>query len=69
MGAFDNISKEPPIHNLRSKQINTWRVTWIDSFLTGRSTIVRTNEHTTEKINISLGIPQGSLLSSILFLF
>ena len=42
---------------------------WIDSFLTGRSTILRTNEHTTEKISISIGIPQGSPLSPILFLF
>ena len=42
---------------------------WIDSFLTRRSTILCTNEHTSEKINIPTGIPQGSPLSPILFLF
>lgn len=42
---------------------------WIDSFLTDRLTILKTNEYTSEKIYISTGIPQGSPLSPILFLF
>ena len=69
MGAYDNLSKERLLHNLRSKQIYTRIVMWIDSFLTGRFTIFRTNEHTTKKINIFKKIPQGSPLSPILFLF
>ena len=68
-GAFDNISKKRLLHNLRTKQIDTRIVTWIESFLTGRFTILRTNEYTTEKISISTGIPQGSPLLPILFLF
>ena len=69
IGAFDNVSKDRLLHNLRTKQIDTRIVAWIGSFLTGRSTILRTNEHTTEKISISIGIGQGSPLSPILFLF
>lgn len=56
-GAFDNVSKDRLLHNLRKKRINSRIVTWIESFLTDRSTILRTNEYTTEKINISTGIP------------
>jgi len=44
-------------------------VRWIESFLSNRTTILKANEHTTSKIEISVGIPQGSSLSPILFLF
>lgn len=56
IGAFDNVSKDRLLHNLRTKQIDTRIVAWINSFLTGRSTILCTNEHTTEKIDIFTGI-------------
>ncbi len=68
-GAFDNVSKDRLLHNFCTKQIDARIVAWIGSFLTGRSTTLRTNEHTTEKISIFIGIPQGSPLSPILFLF
>ncbi len=67
--AFDNVSKDRLLHNFCTKQIDAQIVTWIGSFLIGRSTTLRINEHTTEKISISIGIPQGSPLSPILFLF
>ncbi len=46
----------------------------ISSWLEGRTpvyghTIIKTNEHTTPKLSINLGLPQGSPLSSILYLF
>lgn len=44
-------------------------VAWIKIFLTDRSTIFCTNRHTTGKIHIPIGIPQGLSLSTILFLF
>ena len=44
-------------------------VNWVASFLTNRQTIVKTNEHTTPKLYTDLGLPQGSPLSSILYLF
>lgn len=43
-------------------------MTWIDNFLTGQSTVLRTNKHSTEKINILTGISQGSRPSQILIL-
>ncbi len=68
-GAFDNVSKDRLLYNLCTKQIDARIVAWIDSFLTGQSTTLCTNKHTTEKISISIEISQGSSLSPILFLF
>lgn len=68
-GAFDNVSKDRLLHNPRMKKIDPRIVTWIGSFLIDRATILKTNEYTSEKIHISTGIPQGSPLSPILFLF
>lgn len=68
-GAFNNVSKDRLLYNLCTKQIDAWIVAWIGSFLTGRSTTFCTNEHITKKISISIGIPQGSPLLPILFLF
>lgn len=44
-------------------------INWIKSFLTHRSTTLKTSEYITEKLAISTGIPQGSPLSPILYLF
>lgn len=44
-------------------------VAWIKIFLIDRSTIFRTNEHTTGKIHVPIGISRGFSLSTILFLF
>ena len=68
-GAFDNVSHECLIHNLKKQKIVPQIVSWIQSFLSGRSTIVRTNEFTTKTLQVGTGIPQGSPLSPILYLF
>ncbi len=68
-GAFDNVSKNRLLNNLCIKKIDPRIMNWIGSFLTDRSTILKTNEYTSEKIHISTGIPQGSPLSPILFFF
>ena len=63
------MSRERLIHNLRTKRIDERIVRWIESFLSNRTTILKTSEHITTKVNISAGISQGSPLSPILFLF
>ena len=65
---FDNVSNERLLQNFCSKRIHSWIVTWIDNFLTGQSTVLHTNKHSTEKINIFTGIFQSFRLSPILFL-
>ena len=67
--AYPNTSHQRLLHNLRKRKIDYKVVQWVASFLTNRHTIVKTNEHTTPKLSIDLGLPQGSPLSSILYLF
>lgn len=57
------------LHNLRTKQIDSYTVAWIDSFLTERSTIVRTKNYTTERVKISPTIPLRYSLSPILLIY
>ena len=68
-GAFDNINQSRLIHNLRKRQVDHKLVQWIQSFLSGRRTIIKIREHTTEPIFTPNGISQGSPLSQILYLF
>lgn len=68
-GAFDNINQSRLIHNLRKRQVDHKLVQWIQSFLSGQTTIIKTRKHTTDPIFTPNGIPQGSPLSQILYLF
>ena len=68
-GAFDNVSRQRLLHNLRKRRINQTLVRWIDSFLSGRSTTLKLQEYTAPSAPIQTGIPQGSPLSPILYLF
>ncbi|KAI0995822.1 hypothetical protein K3495_g12360 [Podosphaera aphanis] len=68
-GTFDNVSHQRLIHNLRLKGIPKWITRFIASFLEGRTTSVVLNSFKSEQIPTCTGIPQGSSLSPILFLF
>ncbi len=67
--AYLNTSHQRLLHNLRKNRIDIKVVGWVASFLTNCQTIVKTNEHTTPKLFLDLGLPQCSPLSSILYLF
>ena len=68
-GAFDNVSRQRLMHNLKKRRINHTLVRWIDSFLSDRSSILKLQEYTAPSAPIQTGIPQGSPLSPILYLF
>ncbi|KAI1005137.1 hypothetical protein K3495_g3081 [Podosphaera aphanis] len=68
-GAFDNVSHDRLIHNLREKGIPRWVSQYIRSFLEERTTSVVLGSFKGEQIPTYTGIPQGSSLSPILFLF
>ncbi len=68
-GAYDKVSHPRLLHNLRKRSIDTNIVNWIDSFLSNRTTVLKTSEHATPRTPIATGIPQGSPLSPILYLF
>ncbi|KAI0992166.1 hypothetical protein K3495_g16020, partial [Podosphaera aphanis] len=68
-GAFDNVSHERLIHNLRQKGIPRWISQFVESFLEERTTSVVLGTFKGDQIPTNTGIPQGSSLSPILFLF
>ncbi|KAF7174349.1 hypothetical protein CNMCM5623_007004 [Aspergillus felis] len=68
-GAFDNVSHDRLLHNLRASRIPQAYVTWLSSFLRGRSTSLLLPEYTMPTRRVETGIPQGSPLSPILYIF
>lgn len=68
-GAYDNVSRERLLHNLRKRRVSRNIISWTASFLSGRSTTLKLQEYTAPSTPIETGIPQGSRLSPILYLF
>ena len=68
-GAFDTVSNQRLTHNLRKRKIPKWITDWLNSFLSDRSTTLAINRRVTGRFAVRTGIPQGSPLSSILYLF
>jgi YD repeat-containing protein len=68
-GAFDNVSHIRLLHNLRKRRIDERTVKWIASFLADRSTVISFDAFKSEVYKTTTGIPQGSPLSPILYLF
>jgi hypothetical protein len=67
--AFNNVSYERLIHNLRKRKIPELLIRWTEDFLRERTTELRLGDYTLESSNVNAGIPQGSPLSPILYLF
>jgi hypothetical protein len=68
-GAFDNVSHTRLAHNLRKRRIPETLVRWVEDFLRERSTEIRLGSFTLASSRVNAGIPQGSPLSPILYLF
>ena len=68
-GAFDTVNHIRLLDNLRKKQVPQWFVRLVQSFLTDRKTTLIIDGIETEARQLRAGVPQGSPLSPILFLF
>jgi len=68
-GAFNNVHHKRLIHNLKNRKIPTPIATWIQSFLSGRTTRLQFNGTTSQEIPVPAGVPQGSPLSPLLYLY
>ncbi|EPS26195.1 hypothetical protein PDE_01131 [Penicillium oxalicum 114-2] len=68
-GAYDNVSPERLLHNLRKRAIDRRIIAWITSFLCDRTTTLKLLEFTAPSTPIQTSIPQGSPVSPILYLF
>jgi hypothetical protein len=68
-GAFDTVNHTRLLDNLRKKGIPGWVVRTIRSFLTERTTSISVDGIDTDIRQLPAGVPQGSPLSPVLFLF
>lgn len=67
--AFDRVSHVRLAHNLRKRRVPESLVRWVTDFLSNRRTEVKINDYILPESAISVGIPQGSPISPILYLF
>ena len=69
-GAYDRVDRGKLLETLISKKIPDWIVNFVWSFLSTRSTTLEMpGHHPQGPFYVNIGIPQGSTLSPILFLF
>ena len=68
-GVFDNVSQTRLFHYLRKKKIGGLMLQWISSFLQDRTNTLKLLNFTSSQLSVNIGIPQGSPLSPILYLF
>ena len=69
-GAYNGVYKERLLQRLTARGIPLTLVRWIDAFCSERTATILVNGHTSEQQKLpQAGLPQGSPLSPILFLF
>jgi hypothetical protein len=69
-GAYNGVYKERLLQRLTARGIPLTLVRWIDAFCSERTATILVNGHTAEQQQLpQAGLPQGSPLSPILFLF
>ena len=66
-GGFDNVDADILCSSLRSKGVNHYLISWVRSFLTGRSCRLLFQGSPRIFSPVSVGTPQGSSVSSLLF--
>ena len=68
-GAFNNVHHKRLIHNLRMRHMPEKITEWIQSFLQERSTQLQFNGAKSGRISTPAGVPQGSPLSPLLYMY
>ena len=68
-GAFDRVIRERLIHVLRSRKVPRSICGWVNSFMLERRTTLAFDDEETDDFLLPRGVPQGSPISPILFLF
>ncbi len=68
-GAFDRVLRERLVHVLLAKGVPARLTAWIRTFMSERSTTIVLAEAESKEFQVPQGVPQGSPLSPILYLF
>ncbi|GFT32283.1 RNA-directed DNA polymerase from mobile element jockey [Trichonephila clavipes] len=66
--AFDRVWRQKLVHTIQGTRIKGKALLWINDFLRGRKFSVRFNGALSESRRMWAGVPQGSVLSPLLFL-
>ena len=65
--AFDTVNHKILLSKLKHYGINGFANKWLSSYLTNRTQSVSLNGITSDEMNVSCGVPQGSILGPLLF--
>ena len=65
--AFDSVHHPTLLNKLRHIGASPEVVKWFESYLTGRSQFVRIGTSVSSSLDITHGVPQGAILSPLLF--
>lgn len=69
VGEFDNVMHKRLLHNLVKRRIDKQIIKWINSFLTNRTTVLKTGKFTSDLMKIIGRFFQKPTIFRILYLF
>jgi hypothetical protein len=66
--AFDTVNHDILCNKLKAIGIDNNSVSWFRSYLSNRQQVINVNNHVSDPLDITCGVPQGSILGPLLFL-
>ncbi len=67
--AFDLIDHDILLHKLKLYKCSDHTIRWFTSYLKGRSQYTRHKGKSSAELNVKTGVPQGSIIGPLLFIF